>query len=124
MGRMVADIIVPRGIENKVAISMVSDQILKTLHQKSRLHQLELKRLGQVAENNPLSRNVIIVQHTNQIRGINTLLMNPEIDREDFIFYFDRLAVMLVCATNPSSLIPPSLGDSTAACNLTVSLPR
>ncbi|KAI7605021.1 uridine-cytidine kinase-like protein-like 1, partial [Hortaea werneckii] len=66
--RMVADIIVPRGIENKVAISMVSDQILKTLHQKSRLHQLELKRLGQVAENNPLSRNVIIVQHTNQIR--------------------------------------------------------
>ncbi|KAI7066908.1 uridine kinase, partial [Hortaea werneckii] len=91
--RMVADIIVPRGIENKVAISMVSDQILKTLHQKSRLHQLELKRLGQVAENNPLSRNVIIVQHTNQIRGINTLLMNPEIDREDFIFYFDRLAV-------------------------------
>ncbi|RMY28067.1 hypothetical protein D0866_09685 [Hortaea werneckii] len=94
--RMVADIIVPRGIENKVAISMVSDQILKTLHQKSRLHQLELKRLGKVAENNPLSRNVIIVQHTNQIRGINTLLMNPEIDREDFIFYFDRLAVMLV----------------------------
>ncbi|KAI6892848.1 uridine kinase [Hortaea werneckii] len=93
---MVADIIVPRGIENKVAISMVSDQILKTLHQKSRLHQLELKRLGKVAENNPLSRNVIIVQHTNQIRGINTLLMNPEIDREDFIFYFDRLAVMLV----------------------------
>ena len=75
---------------------MVSDRIHKTLQHKSKLHQLELKRLGKVAEDAPLSKNVRILQHTNQVRGINTILMNPELAREDFIFYFDRLVVMLV----------------------------
>lgn len=74
---------------------MVSDRVHKTLHQKSKLHQAELRRLGKVAEDAPLSENVNIMSHTNQIRGINSLLMNPTLDREDFIFYFDRLAVML-----------------------------
>ena len=86
----------PRGIENKVAISMVSDRIHKTLHQKSRLHQLELRRLGKASEDADLSSNVKILQHTNQVRGINSIIMDPDVDREDFIFYFDRLAVMLV----------------------------
>lgn len=75
---------------------MVSDRIHKTLDQKSRQHQSELRRLGKVSEDAPLSNRVQILQHTNQVRGINTILMNPELDREDFIFYFDRLAVMLV----------------------------
>lgn len=91
-----ADIIVPRGIENKVAISMVSDRVHKTLAQKSKMHQLELKRLGKISEDTELSSNVCIIEHTNQVRGINTLLMNPELEREDFIFYFDRLTVMLI----------------------------
>ncbi|KAF2162572.1 hypothetical protein M409DRAFT_69130 [Zasmidium cellare ATCC 36951] len=94
--RNVADIIVPRGIENKVAISMVSDRIHKTLDHKSKMHQIELRRLGQVAEDAPLSDHVAVLQHTNQLRGINTILMDPTLPREDFIFYFDRLAVMLV----------------------------
>jgi len=91
-----SDIIVPRGIENKVAISMVSDRIHKTLELKSKNHQIELERLGHVAEDAPLSKNVTILQHTNQVRGITSVIMNPELEREDFIFYFDRLAVMLV----------------------------
>ncbi|EME78285.1 uncharacterized protein MYCFIDRAFT_212350 [Pseudocercospora fijiensis CIRAD86] len=94
--RNVADIIVPRGVENKVAISMVSDRIHKTLQEKSLQHQLELRHLGQVAEDAPLSQHVSILQHTNQVRGINSILMDPILEREDFIFYFDRLAVMLV----------------------------
>jgi uridine kinase len=74
---------------------MVSDRIHKTLDQKSRMHQLELQRLGKVSEFATLSSNVSILQHTNQIRGINTILMQPDLPREEFIFYFDRLAVML-----------------------------
>lgn len=94
--RVIADIIVPRGIENLVAISMVSDRVKKTLHQKSQMHQVELRRLGKVSEDLPLASNVRIMQHTNQIRGINTILMANDVEREDFIFYFDRLAVTLV----------------------------
>lgn len=75
---------------------MVSDRIRKTLDQKSRSHQHELQYLGNVCEDAPLSENVIILDHTNQIRGINSLLMSTELSGEDFIFYFDRLAVMLI----------------------------
>lgn len=75
---------------------MVSDRIHKTLHQKSMMHQIELRRLGKVAEAQQLSPNVVYLQHTNQVRGINTIMMAPDLDREDFVFYFDRLAVMLV----------------------------
>ncbi|KAK4617903.1 Uridine kinase [Fulvia fulva] len=94
--RNVADIIVPRGIENKVAISMVCDRVHKTLDHKSQMHRIELKRLGKVAEDAPLSHNVVEMEQTNQVRGINTMLMDPSLIREEFIFYFDRLVVMLV----------------------------
>lgn len=94
--REIADIIIPRGIENKVAISMVSGQIQKTLAHKSAQHQLQLRRLGQIAEESPLSSNAIILQQTNQVKGIHTLLMNPETPREDYIFYFDRMVHMLI----------------------------
>lgn len=83
---------------------MVSDRIHKTLDEKSQLHRAELRRLGKVSEDAPLSVNVEIMPHTNQVRGINTLLMDPNLDREDFIFYFDRLAVILIEKATESSL--------------------
>ncbi|CAD0098969.1 unnamed protein product [Aureobasidium mustum] len=94
--RNVADIIVPRGIENKVAIDMVADRIHKTLHIKSEEHRAELKRLGKEAKDLPLSPNVAILDGPSQITGINTLLSSNETSREDFVFYFDRLAALLV----------------------------
>ena len=75
---------------------MVSDRIQKILSHKSKLHQIELRRLGEVAEDAPLSSNATILKQTNQIRGINTLLLNPETPREDYIFYFDRMVALLI----------------------------
>jgi len=75
---------------------MVSDRIHKTLAQKSKMHQIELKRLGQGQEDVPLSKNIILLEQKSQLVGINTLLMDPETPSEDFIFYFDRLVTMLV----------------------------
>jgi uridine kinase len=77
-------------------LGMVSDRIQKILSHKSKLHQIELRRLGEVAEDAPLSSNAIILKQTNQIRGINTLLLNPETPREDYIFYFDRMVALLI----------------------------
>ena len=83
---------------------MVSDRIHKTLQQQSNLHQHALRRLGKASEDAPLSRNVTLLRRTNQVRGVNTILMDPGLDREEFIFYFDRLATMLVEeATSKSS---------------------
>lgn len=119
MANSLSDIIVPRGIENKVAISMVCDRVHKTLQEKSAMHQSELRRLGKVSEDVPLSPNVVILQPTNQVRGINTMLMDPTLDREEFIFYFDRLAVMLAeqayesgLAFKPSRVETPVPGES------------
>ncbi|PVI03521.1 uridine-cytidine kinase 2 [Periconia macrospinosa] len=94
--REIADLIVPRGIENKVAISMVSSQIQSTLALKSSQHQLELSRLGKIAENTPLSSNALVLEQTKQVKAIHTLLMDPTTDREEFIFYFDRIVGMCV----------------------------
>ncbi|KAH7395094.1 uridine-cytidine kinase 2 [Phaeosphaeria sp. MPI-PUGE-AT-0046c] len=94
--REIADLIIPRGIENKVAISMVSDQVRRTLADKSALHQVELRRLGKIAEDSPLSPNAIVLKQTNQIRGMHTLLLDPGTSREDFVFYFDRMVALLV----------------------------
>lgn len=94
--REIADIIIPRGIENHVAIKMISSQIRSTLSSKSTQHQFELTRLGKIAEDSPLSQNALVLRQTNQVMGIHTLLMDPMTGREDFIFYFDRLAALLV----------------------------
>ena len=98
---------------------MVSDRIHKTLQHKSKQHRDDLRRLGQVSEDDPLSGNVTILEHTNQMRGINTHMMDPDLNREEFIFYFDRLVVFLIeKATNvglhftPCKVPTPVPGES------------
>lgn len=107
------DLIVPRGVENRVAISkhhlpkhrrlqsqhvtdMITDLVRKTLSFKSKMHQVELRRLGKTAEEGPMSPNVILLEQRPQVIGVNTILLDPDTDREDFIFYFDRMASMLI----------------------------
>ena len=86
----------PRGIENKVAIDMVVGHIQRTLVGKSKKHQAELQRLGKQVEDEPLSSNVLLQEQTRQVRAMNTIIQNPLTDEVDFIFYFDRLATLLV----------------------------
>lgn len=91
-----ADIIVPRGIENKVAIDMVVKHVQRLLQEKSRKHQDDLKRLGEQVEDEPLSPNVLLMEQTKQILGMNTIIQNSMTETVDFIFYFDRLSALLV----------------------------
>lgn len=91
-----ADIIVPRGIKNKVAIDMVVKHVQRLLQEKSRKHQDDLKRLGEQVEDEPLSPNVLVMEQTKQILGMGTIIQNSMTETVDFIFYFDRLAALLV----------------------------
>ena len=90
------DIIIPRGIQNRVAIDMVVKHIQRTLVGKSKKHQKELQRLGKQVEDEPLSQNVLLLGQTKQIIGMSTVLQNPSTDHVDFNFYFDRLSTLLV----------------------------
>ncbi|KAI9893187.1 MAG: Uridine-cytidine kinase-like 1 [Vezdaea aestivalis] len=94
--RKKADIIVPRGIENKVAIDMIVKHIQRVLQEKSEKHSHELQQLQNAALEEPLGDHVKLMTPSPQIVGMSTILRNPGTQNEDFIFYFDRLATLLV----------------------------
>ncbi|KAG7133517.1 Uridine-cytidine kinase-like 1 [Verticillium longisporum] len=94
--RKVADVIVPRGIENHVAMTMVVQYIERKLLEKSTHHRAALTQLEIDASAEPLSDKVFILDQTPQLRGMNTILQDIDTSAEDFIFYFDRLACLLV----------------------------
>ncbi|KAI0974584.1 uridine kinase [Xylaria arbuscula] len=91
-----ADIIVPRGIENRVAMTMVTQYIERKLLEKSTHHRAALKSLEAGFESEPLSKRVVILPETPQLRGMNTLIQDIDTSSEDFIFYFDRFSCLLI----------------------------
>ena len=96
LANMSVDVLVPRGMKNRVAIDMIVKHVQMILREKSSKHQEDLKRLGQQVEDEPLSPNVTVLKATNQILGMSTILQEPETDNVDFVFYFDRLACLLI----------------------------
>jgi uridine kinase len=94
--RVVADVIVPRGMKNKMAIAMVVNQIRQLLEDKSARHNTELKRLGRQVEDEPFSSHIEIMEQRPQFRAMSTVLRNPATEQVDFVFYLDRLAALLV----------------------------
>ncbi|KAI5923658.1 uridine kinase [Camillea tinctor] len=91
-----ADIIVPRGIENRVAMTMVTQYIERKLLEKSTHHRAALKSLEVGYETEPLSERAIILKETPQLKSMTTLIQDIDTSSEDFIFYFDRLSCLLI----------------------------
>lgn len=94
--RETADLIVPRGMQNKMAIQMIVNQTKQILKEKSIKHNAELERLGQQVDTYELPPNVMVLGGTPQITGVSTILRDPITDQVDFIFYFDRLTALLI----------------------------
>ncbi|CAN6644301.1 uridine kinase [Trichomonascus vanleenenianus] len=91
-----ADILVPRGLENVVAINMIANHIQRQLAGKSSQHVSDLLRLGKDGDSPDISKVVSVLNQTPQVKGIHTILMDQQSSRDDFIFYFDRIASLLV----------------------------
>ncbi|KAJ5123571.1 Uridine kinase [Penicillium atrosanguineum] len=94
--RGISDIIIPRGIENTTAIDMVVKHIQRKLQEKSEEHTEALRNLGLIAAKVDLPDNVHVLPATPQFQGMNTILQCPETEEVDFVFYFDRLASILI----------------------------
>ncbi|KAJ5739955.1 Uridine kinase, partial [Penicillium manginii] len=94
--RQVSDIIIPRGIENLTAIDMVVKHIQRKLQEKSEQHTEALRNLGLIAAKVELPPNVHVMPSTPQFVGMNTILQTPETQQDDFVFYLDRLASILI----------------------------
>ncbi|KAH9883784.1 uridine kinase [Xylariomycetidae sp. FL2044] len=91
-----ADIIVPRGIENRVAMTMVTQYIERKLLEKSTRHRAALKSLEVGFESEPFSERVIVLKETRQLLGMNTIIQDIDTSTEDFVFYFDRLSCLII----------------------------
>ena len=92
-----ADLILPKGLENDTAINLMIRHIQKQLAMKSALHLKHLKSLGVNTSFNVDSvDNLKLLPTTNQTRGINSILLDESTERSDFIFYFDRISVLII----------------------------
>lgn len=94
--REVADVIVPRGMKNKMAITMVVNQIRQLLEEKSARHNIELERLGRQVEDEPFSSHIVFMEQKPQVEAMSTIVRNLATEQVDFVFYIDRLAALLV----------------------------
>ena len=75
---------------------MIVEDIQRKLFEKSKRHQADLARLGKQAQDEALSPNVLLLSQSNQIKAMDTILRNPTTSDVDFLFYFDRLATLIV----------------------------
>ncbi|KAI8541330.1 hypothetical protein RHMOL_Rhmol08G0052700 [Rhododendron molle] len=76
-----ADVIIPRGGDNHVAIDLIVQHI------RTKLGQHDLCKVYP---------NVYVIQSTFQIRGMHTLIRDRDISKHDFVFYSDRLIRLVV----------------------------
>jgi uridine kinase len=75
---------------------MVVQYIERKLLEKSTHHRAALTQLEVEAATHPLSNQVVLLEQTPQLKGMNTILQDIDTSSEDFIFYFDRLASLLI----------------------------
>lgn len=90
-----ADIIVPNGVENKIALNLLLTHIRLRLKTKSAQHLAELAKLGRNCDQD-VRDLVRLPQYSTQLNGIHTIILDAKTSRADFIFYFNRMADILV----------------------------
>lgn len=75
---------------------MMVQFIEKKLVEKSEHHREALQRLENGCKEEPLSNKVVVLNDTPQLKGVSTILHDVNTSAEDFIFYFDRLASLII----------------------------
>ena len=90
-----ADIVIPRGSDNYIALEFLIEHLKRQLHKKSIQHVQHLKSLGRQIK--PVNwSQVHILENTNQLKAIKTIILDKQSSIDDFIFYFNRIASILI----------------------------
>ncbi|KAG5876704.1 hypothetical protein JTB14_038024 [Gonioctena quinquepunctata] len=90
-----ADIIVPRGGENEVAIQLIVQHVETQLLLRGLKLREELVQ-AYAANKQPRPRTVKLLPTTPQIRGLHTFIRNKDTPRDEFIFYSKRLIRLVI----------------------------
>ncbi|XP_032897295.1 uridine-cytidine kinase-like 1 isoform X2 [Amblyraja radiata] len=88
-----ADIVVPRGGGNMVAIGLIVQ------HVHSQLEERELNvraTLASAHQAQPLPETLSVLKSTPQVQGMHTFIRNKDTCRDEFIFYSKRLMRLLI----------------------------
>ncbi|CDS13428.1 hypothetical protein LRAMOSA05604 [Lichtheimia ramosa] len=88
-----ADVIIPRGLENVVAIDLITKHVQKQLNER-RMHLRW--DLANTPIDNEVPPDVVVLPTTNQIKGMHTILRDRTTSRDEFIFYAERLSTLIV----------------------------
>uniref|UniRef100_A0A668A027 Uridine-cytidine kinase n=1 Tax=Myripristis murdjan TaxID=586833 RepID=A0A668A027_9TELE len=91
----VADIVVPRGGENFVALDLIVQHVHSQL-EKVRMTYSILSALASAHQGQPLPKTLSVMESTPQVRGMHTIIRNKETNRDEFIFYSKRLMRLLI----------------------------
>uniref|UniRef100_A0A3B4DCI8 Uridine-cytidine kinase n=1 Tax=Pygocentrus nattereri TaxID=42514 RepID=A0A3B4DCI8_PYGNA len=91
----VADIVVPRGGENFVALDLIVQHVHSQLEKVS-LILLCRSALASAHQGQPLPKTLSVMESTPQVRGMHTIIRNKETNRDEFIFYSKRLMRLLI----------------------------
>jgi uridine kinase len=75
---------------------MIVKHIQRVLREKSDQHSSDLEELGKSVSAEPLSPMVMLAPQTPQFVAMSTIIQNPHTNQEDYTFYLDRLATLLI----------------------------
>ncbi|XP_070797921.1 uridine-cytidine kinase-like 1 isoform X3 [Pituophis catenifer annectens] len=98
----VADIVVPRGSGNTVAIDLIVQHVHSQLEERKL--RWDMAALASAHQCHPLPKTLSVLKNTPQVRGMHTIIRNKETSRDEFIFYSKRLMRLLI--EHALSLLP------------------
>lgn len=95
-----ADIIVP-GSNNAVAIELITTHIRSQMNERARhfrrnISYRSVDKCLNSPSGNPEDSSLTLLLQTPQLQGIYTVLRDEKTSRQDFIFFVDRLATLLI----------------------------
>uniref|UniRef100_W5LDT7 Uridine-cytidine kinase n=1 Tax=Astyanax mexicanus TaxID=7994 RepID=W5LDT7_ASTMX len=89
-----ADIVVPRGGGNMVAIDLIVQHVHSQLEERKL--RWDMAALASAHQAQPLPQTLSVLENTPQVRGMHTIIRNKDTNRDEFIFYSKRLMRLLI----------------------------
>uniref|UniRef100_UPI00398E8EC4 uridine-cytidine kinase-like 1 isoform X5 n=1 Tax=Pristiophorus japonicus TaxID=55135 RepID=UPI00398E8EC4 len=97
-----ADIVVPRGGGNMVAIDLIVQHVHSQLEERKL--RWDMATLASAHQAQPLPETLSVLKSTPQVQGMHTFIRNKDTSRDEFIFYSKRLMRLLI--EHALSLLP------------------
>ncbi|KAJ1724040.1 Uridine kinase [Coemansia erecta] len=90
-----ADVIIPRGLDNQVAIDLMIQHIKRQLDERNATIMRPVL-VDKYCSSTGLRDTLVTLPQSNQVRAMQTILCDRTTSRDDFIFYSDRLSRLII----------------------------